>query len=153
MAEEIIETEEIIEFSEEGTIRDKTQAPERGNNSFLSIGELYETILRHPDWRVVEATDDKDSCHPLKHSYSKENGLRFEYDGASTPMHHEAMCESIIALCGPDPMDDAEYEVPVLVQEIYGEGWGAHDAHKVKKTSLSSSAKWIKLHPIEETDR
>lgn len=119
------------------------------NNGFLSAGELFEVILRHPDWRVVEAASSSDACHPLEQVYSPERML-FKYDGASRQMHHEGMCEDIIDRYGTDPMPDAAYRHPVLIQEMYGENWKSDSVHKVRKCTLDGSAKWIKLHPLND---
>lgn len=135
-------SEEIIEEVDRAENR-----PQESKKQCLSAGDLYEVILKHPDWRVVEATDNSDSCHPLAQAFCQDN-LRFEYDGASRHMKHEGMCEDIIARYGEEPMDEVAYENPVLIQEMFGESWGEDDTHLVKKCTLDGSAKWIKLVPV-----
>lgn len=134
-------TNEEADETEAGDIEGKPEKPE-----FLSAGDLYEVILKHKDWRVVEATDEPGTCRPLAQVFA-QNKLLFDYDGASHQMKHEGMCEDLIDLYGTEPLDDEAYEQPVLVRELFSESWS--DSHRVRKCTADASAKWIKLYPAD----
>ena len=107
--------------------------------------DLYETIVRHPDWRVVQASDNADSMHPLMFLYDGEGGMMFQHDFAATQLHPHGSCADILDLLGTEGLPDAYARKPVLIGELYIEDWKA-DGIKVRKVTLDSSAKWIKLH-------
>lgn len=120
------------------------------NDASFCAGKLYDTILRHPDWRVVEVSEQgADYCHPLKYVYS-DGELRFQYDGTARQFHYNAGCEEIIDLNGAEPFDEDRYGEGVYIfQDIFAEEWDVNsvDMVKVRKSTLDASAKWIKLHP------
>lgn len=119
-------------------------------SKMLSAGKLYDIILRHPDWRVVEVSQTgPDYCHPLKYCYS-DGHLLFQYDGSSRQYHHEAECEDIIDLNGTEPFGDERYDRSVyILQDLFSKEWDwSGDVKQVRKATLDAGAKWIKLHPV-----
>lgn len=121
------------------------------NDKMLAAGKLYDIILRHPDWRVVEVSSmGNDYCHPLKYHYSHGH-LLFQYDGSARQYHHEAECEDIIDLNGGEPFEEKRYGKNVyILQDIFSKEWDWDgDIKQVRKATLDAGAKWIKLHPEE----
>lgn len=130
---------------------EEVESGEAGRET-ISAGRLYDTIRRHPDYRVVEAIPgNKGACHPLKYIWNADH-LFFQYDGASRPMHHEAECEEILDLNGLEPLSGERAEDDVyILQDLDHEGWEWSDAVvRVRKTALDTSAKWIKLFSVEK---
>lgn len=143
MSEEQLDIEEVEKDEEEVTGRSKPN---------LCAGEVYDIILRHPDWRVVEVSQmGSEYSHPLKYIWSSK-GLLFQYDGAARQMHHEAECEEIIDLHGAEPIEGEDRNHKVYIcQDIFADKWEWDNESivEVKKASLDASAQWIKLHPAD----
>lgn len=148
------EQDNVEEIEQETVEVEEVEVVDDGNadsqDDALTAGKLYDTILRHPDWRVVEVSaQGPDYCHPLKYIYS-DGDLRFQYDGAARQLHHEAECEEIIDLNGFVPFDEERYGKSVyILQDLYVDEWDEESTEKirVRKSTLDASAKWIKLHP------
>lgn len=147
-----IKNEDLVEttIEESSDIEFENDEQDMANDGLLTAGKLYDTILRHPDWRVVEVSQQgPDWCHPLKYCYC-DGDLRFQYDGSARQYHHEAACEDIIDLNGMEPFDEMRYNKGVyILQDLFADEWDEENTEvvRVRKATLDASAKWIKLHP------
>lgn len=143
----------VIDTDDEIEMLDDVEEPtgDGKGETGLSAKKLYDIILRHPDWRVVEVSEmGSDYCHPLKYWFST-TGLLFQYDGAARQMHHEAECEDIIDLNGAEPLSEERAEEGVyIMQDFTPTEWEWSEAVvEVRKATLDAGAKWIKLHPAK----
>lgn len=127
-------------------IEDTENEQPRMRKKNVTSAELYDVILRHPDWRVVQASmsGNTDSMNPLMYIYD-ERGIRFEHDFTATALHPHGNCEDILDLLGYEGINNEYGKSAVLIREAYVDSWDEY-AMKIRKITLDPSVKWIKLH-------
>lgn len=126
---------------------DDDDGEKKKKKKYICGQDLYNVIIKHPDWRVVQHSDSgADSCHPLILEYS-HNCFQFKQDASATAMHPHGMCSDILDMIGTDGCPSTMAKAKVKIGDLYLDDWTRDEFFTyVTKIRTNQDAKWIRLY-------